>query len=427
MPSSPPPTERLFRDEVLDHQRVQSLGSILLTPRLSSLWIAAVAALLALALVLFVALGSHTRRVTVNGQLLPVGGLIRVHTPQAGVVQEKHVAEGQLVEKGTVLYVLSSDRVGEGSNSLQADIQRQIGERKRSLQTEIARAERAQQEEQLHLQRRLQTLRGELQTIASLIEQQKDRLQMAEDTRKRYQGLADQDYIAREELQQKRIDASEQRSRLRTLERDQLGVQREMAQVSQELDGSRQRHANQTAELQRNVSSAEQELTEAETRRQVVITAPESGRATLVTAELGQTVDGNQALVTLIPAAAPLQARLYAPSSSIGFVQPGDVVLLRYQAFPYQKYGQQEGVVESVSTSALRPTELQALPVAGLPEGEPVFSVLVRLKSSTVWANGQARALQAGMQLQADILQETRQLYEWMLEPLYSVTRRQQP
>ena len=30
-----------------------------------------------------------------------------------------------------------------------------------------------------------------------------------------------------------------------------------------------------------------------------------------------------------------------------------------------------------------------------------------------------------GMQLEADILQERRKLYEWVLEPLYSVTRRQ--
>jgi membrane fusion protein len=30
--------------------------------------------------------------------------------------------------------------------------------------------------------------------------------------------------------------------------------------------------------------------------------------------------------------------------------------------------------------------------------------------------------LQAGMLLEADILQETRRLYEWLLEPLYSIS-----
>ncbi len=33
-----------------------------------------------------------------------------------------------------------------------------------------------------------------------------------------------------------------------------------------------------------------------------------------------------------------------------------------------------------------------------------------------------ARPLQSGMLLDADILQDTRRLYEWVLEPLYSLT-----
>ncbi|MDN7919179.1 hypothetical protein QZM99_13895 [Burkholderia gladioli] len=37
-------------------------------------------------------------------------------------------------------------------------------------------------------------------------------------------------------------------------------------------------------------------------------------------------------------------------------------------------------------------------------------------------AYGKPRPLQAGMTVQADILQERRRLYEWVLEPLYSVT-----
>ena len=69
--------------------------------------------------------------------------------------------------------------------------------------------------------------------------------------------------------------------------------------------------------------------------------------------------------------------------------------------------------------------QLANLPVAELPPGEPVFAIQVRLRSASVLANGQTRPLQAGMRLEADILQERRKLYEWVLEPLYSVTRRQ--
>ena len=422
-----PPSQRLFRDEALAAQRTQLLGQIVLTPRISMLWLSLVAAALALAVILFLAFGSHTRRVTVNGQLMPAGGLIRVHTPQSGVVLEKRVADGQVVKKGDILYVLTSDRQGDGARELQADIARQVGARKGSLEQEIERSRKVQGDELANLQRRAETLRGESAAIAAQIEQQKTRLSIAEDTRKRYQSLADQDYIAREELVQKDIDLTEQRSRLRGLERDALGVQRELGQVQQDITATRLRNANQLAQLERDVSSTDQQLTEVEARRRVLITAPEAGRATLVVSEVGQTVDVNQALLTLVPTTGELQARLYAPSSSIGFVRPGDQVLLRYQAFPYQKFGQQEGTVDTVSTSAVNPGELAGLPATGLAPGEPVFAIQVRLKASTIAANGELRPLQAGMQLDADILQERRKLYEWMLEPLFSVTRRTAP
>ena len=427
MPADQHASDSLFRPEALDHQRTPLLGSIILTPRLSTLWLSLGAAAMALAVVAFLALGSHTRRVTVAGLLMPQGGLIRVHTPQAGVVLDKRVSDGQTVTQGEVMYVLSSDRPGDGSPPLQAAIARSVEERKASLQAEIQRSQRMQAEELASLKRRAAALRSEREAIAAQVAQQQARLRLAEDAHRRYKSLADRDYIAQEEFLQKEIDLTEQRSRLRGLEREGLGVQRDLAQLQQDMDSSQLRHDNAVAQLQRDISSAEQELTEVQSRSRVVVVAPQSGRATLVTAEVGQTIDTSQPLVTLVPTRGQLQARLYAPSSSIGFVQPGDTVLLRFQAFPYQKFGQHEGVVETVSRSAVGPAELASLPGAPVTTTEPVFAIQVGLQRDTIEANGQARALQAGMLLEADILQERRQLYEWMLEPLFSVTRRVAP
>ena len=379
-------------------------------------------AVLGIAVVAFLTLGTYTRRATVTGQLVPSAGVIRVHTPQAGVVLEKNVAEGQLVKKGDVLYVLSSDRRGSGSREIQADIGQQVDERRRSLQAEIERNRLAEAGEISHLERRAATLRSEGQAIQNQIAQQRIRLKLAEDARKRYQGLADQDYIAREQLFQKEAELTEQQSRLQALERDALVSQRELSTTVREIENTRVRYVNQNALLQRSISSTQQELTEVEAKRRVVITAPEAGRATLVAAEVGQAVDGTRALLNLVPADAKLEARLYAPSRTVGFVRPGDTVLLRYQSFPFQKFGQPEGVVTSVSNNAVTSTELAGFQIPDVPPGEPVYAIVVRLKEQNVTAYGKAWPLSAGMRLDADILQETRRLWEWMLEPLYSVT-----
>lgn len=422
-PDSPPPADtKLFRDAVLKARSARSLGQIILTPHPRTTWLVVISAVLGTLVVLFLTYGTYTRRATVTGQLVPSTGVIRVHTPQAGVVLERKVNEGQVVSKGDVLFVLNSDRLGSGAREIQADIGQQVDERRRSLEAELARNKGVEAAEIGHLERRAGTLRAEQQSIERQMDQQRIRLKLAEDARKRYQGLADQDYIAREQLFQKEAELSEQQSRLQALERDALVAQRELATTLREIENTRVRYANQNGLLERGVSSAQQELTEVEARRRVVITAPESGRATLVSGEAGQSVDTTRPLLNLVPSDAKLEVRLYAPSRTMGFIRPGDTVLLRYQSFPYQKFGQHEGVVASVSNNAVTSTELAGFQIPDVPPGEPVYAIVVTLKQQNVTAYGKQWPLSAGMRLDADILQETRRLWEWMLEPLYSIT-----
>ncbi len=73
---------------------------------------------------------------------------------------------------------------------------------------------------------------------------------------------------------------------------------------------------------------------------------------------------------------------------------------MRVQAFPYQRFGFQEGTVTAVSRTASAPSELPPH-IAGMSGAsastEPVYRVTVALKSQTVQAYGQSTDLQSGM------------------------------
>ncbi len=55
---------------------------------------------------------------------------------------------------------------------------------------------------------------------------------------------------------------------------------------------------------------------------------------------------------------------------------------------------------------------------------QSLYRVLVSLDQQGVLAYGRMEPLRPGMQLEADIMGERRKLYEWLLEPLYSVSGR---
>ena len=68
-----------------------------------------------------------------------------------------------------------------------------------------------------------------------------------------------------------------------------------------------------------------------------------SGTVSNRSVKIGQSVSAGQALLTLLPAGDRLEAELLVPSESIGFIAPGDRVLLRYDAYPYQRFGVHTG------------------------------------------------------------------------------------
>lgn len=417
-------SSRLFREEAMASHLNRSGGAVVLSRGRFFFWASLVMLALAVAVVLFVAVGSYTRRTAVSGQLVPQGGVLRLYTPQQAVVLEKRVHEGQIVAKGEVLYVLSSDRLGSGTREIQAAISQQIAERKLALEGEVSLNTRSGREELGHLTRRAAALQAEAQAIAKQIEQQKLRLTLAEEAYKRYQVMADKEFVAREQFLQKEVDLSEQQSRVQTLQREALANMREAANVGREIDAVRIRTANQNSQLNRNVVSSDQELTELDGRRRVTVVAPEAGVVTLVNAEVGQVADATRPLASLLPAGSVLEARLYAPSRSIGFIRLGDKVLLRYQAFPYQKFGHAQGVVKALSTAAVPASELTGFTSADAANAEPVYAIVVSVPAQSMITFGRATPLQAGMRLDADILQENRKIYEWLLEPLLSVTGR---
>lgn len=411
----------LLRQEAMDAVRAQQYGEIVLLPGAWSRWTGLAALALVLAAGALLALGSYTRRTTVPGQLLPSEGLIRIAAPQAGVVVERPVREGQAVRKGDVLFVVSSDRVGPDAAAYQQVIARQIEARRRSLEDELAQLGSTQEQEAQQLQRRVESLRGERGQIDHQVQLMQARVRAAEDGVARYQAIFKQGFVSRDQLQARETELSDARERLLGLRREALALERELTATQRDIDATRARVTSRRAELERAVMQARQEFAEVEARRRVVVAAPADGRVSLLQAEVGQSVDLQKPLAHVVPASSTLVARLYVPSRAAGFVRPGMAVQLRYDAFPYQKFGQHHSTVAAVSGAAVAPDELQGLTLKPETAGENLFAVTVQLPTQAL---GEGLPLQAGMRLEADLLQETRPLYQWVLEPLYAAHER---
>jgi len=415
---------QLFRPEVIEFNQPKWLGEIVLI-RPPSFRIYASLTLLLIALIgIFVTLGTYTRRSTVNGELVSTTGVIKLYSQQPAIVQEMYVSEGQEVTRGQRLYLLSGERTSKTIGDTHAAISRQVELRMQSLTLERDRTKALYDDAQRTLDYKTETLKDDLKALEAQLDGQVARTRLAEENTARNKHLLEQHYISKDMFQQKQGDLLEQQQRLQILQRDLIRARRELREQQNEKTNIAAKQQIQVSQLDRTMATMEQEFAESEARRRIVISAPEGGVVTAVHAQQGQLVDGGKPLLSLVPRSSVMQAHLYAPSKAIGFIKTGDPVRLRYQAYPYQKFGHADGRVTSISKTSISSAELSdaAFPASRTATSEPLYRINVELEKQTFNAYGKPQALQVGMLLEADILLETRRLFEWVLEPLYSIS-----
>ncbi len=424
----------LFRIEALEHRRNAWLGRIQLVRPVSFSVLTGLVAITAMVTGWFLFHGEYTRKAHVVGVLVPDQGVLRLPSPQAGTVVERRVSEGDSVRSGDILFVISVDR-STVSGDAQAAVQGSIDARAHSLKEASRQSQRLEEEQVAALTRQIADMRRELKQMDAEGELQQERLALAQKALTQLQSLQADNFVSGAHVQTKAEEILGLRAQAQALVRQRLAQQRQIGV----LEAQRQERASQAQSQRGGIERSLAELTQASAEsgalQRIVVRAPRSGVVTAVLAAPGASVTPSAALASLLPEGAKMQAQLFAPSSAVGFLRLAQTVQLRYQAFPYQKFGHHPGQILQVSRTPLQAAELASLPLSAdavpgakadgaSPFAEPLYRITVTLDEQTVQAYGVAQPLVAGMQLEADVLLDRRRLIEWIFEPLLSVTGR---
>ena len=403
--------------------RARWMGEILLAQPLSTAWLAWSAISIAAAVLTALFAVSYTHKERVTGQLALDKGLVKIYAQSVagvvGVVTKKWVKEGDEVVAGQPLFEISIDRVSSARGNTQAEMLLQLQSKKKRLQQEREKQSQVSRRDEDALSQRLVFVQQEVTLLKQVIDTQNKRLRLLRAAWERSRELLKQEFVSMARVDELEQEMLAQQLRQQNDERNLTTMQKEQSQLTSDLKNFPLAAQNKLSEFDRQILGLDQEMTDSESRRELVINAPQAGKITTVLIDVGQTAQADRPLAALLPGNATLQADLYLPSRAYGFVRQDMPVLMRYPAYPYQKFGQYGGTILEIGRTALSTDELR---MNGQASIEPFYRVRVALNAQSVQAYGKPVALQDGLQVEADILIDTRKLYEWVLEPLYSVT-----
>lgn len=147
---------------------------------------------------------------------------------------------------------------------------------------------------------------------------------------------------------------------------------------------------------------------------------------------VGQVVTPAQSLVTIVPDGTPLIVEATLSNEDVGYIKVGQPVQVKVDTFPYEKYGTLPGTLVWISpdaedrsaTSKDIDTRTGAVPESTLqasdhdPNAGFVYRVHVRTQRARFIVDGQARTVEPGMTVQADILTGRRRVIDFFLSPV---------
>lgn len=412
---------RLFRDEVYVARRGDSLGSIRLQPPRPG-WAFFGIGLLAIATILVLLVGGHyTRHEQVDGTLVPSSGLLTLTPTASGIVTQLLVREGDKVSAGQPLLEISGEQDSATLGDTHAAIAAQLQFKRERLQADLDQQRNLASLQQQDLRARLTLLRGQIAQMDEQMALQKQRADSAMALYEQWARVGDNGVVSKLQLLQQHDTALQNQVQLKELSGQGFQLRQQAQQLQGELTELPANSSSKTNDTERQLADVAQSLSQNAAQRAVLLRAPTTGTVANVLVHPGQTVATQQSLMTVLPTTSELLAELWVPTKAVGFIHPGEPVIIRYQAYPFQKFGQHVGRVREVSRSAVLPAEVSRL--LGLDIKEPRYRVQVTLDDQNVLAYGRSEPLKPGMTLDADVLLDRRRLVEWIIEPLSGFTR----
>jgi membrane fusion protein len=413
--------EGLFRKEVLAEKRGQRMGGIALQPPVFG-WIFLCVGMLVVASIFgLLFFGRYTRHERSEGTLVPNGGIQNVAPSQPGIVTRILVAEGSQVHAGQALIEVSGEQDSAALGETHSAVAAQLKIKREQLHSELAQAEQLSSVQQQDIATRISMLHTQSRQIEEQIALQKQRVDSSNALYEQWAALRASGIVTKLQILQQHDSALQNEMQLKDMNRLLLDAGQQLSQAEGSLKQLPFNLETKRNELGRQIADVEQALLENEARRAIVLRAQTDGLVANLMVQAGQPVESQKILMTILPVNAQLQAELWVPSRAIGFTAVGDRVVLRYQAFPFQNFGEQYGRIGALSHSAIAPGELSKL--LGRDVSEPRYRVLVNLDRQNVPAYGKFEMLKPGMAVDADILLERHRLIDWVLEPLRGMSK----
>jgi HlyD family secretion protein len=399
-----------------------------------------VIALLVIA-ILWSILGRIDRIVVAPGKLTSTTPLIVMQPFTTSRILAVSVKPGDHVRKGQVLVSFdpafaAADETSLAQKSHARDVEMErlnaelngashfdagSGDVERHTQAQIFSQDMAQFRSEMAVRdRRVDEIDAQIKADNDVIAGLKHQVEMAQKVVNIRQYLADQKAGAPLDVMSAQSTEIDLENRLKNTVGDAGKLMQQRAETESERqtfrDKWRSDHNQQLVQARQDMTEASQTLGKARKMSDLTqLRAPADGVVLEVAdRSVGSVLREAETLVTMVPDGASLYVDANVPSRDVSYVKVGQAVRVKLEAYPFQRYGTLDGVLDVISPDSL--------PLKQEDHAPMVYRARVRLVGKPAnWAVREIR-LRPGLVASAEIKTGRRSIASYILEPVMRTT-----
>lgn len=414
--------KKLFRKQSIREKNNRLQGTVLVTPAVSHSVITGLLLIWTCLVLVWLLTSTFAKKEQVLGWIEPIEGVAHVYPRRGddenGIVTKLFVKEGDLIEAGDLLLIISQERNLAEGVQLESLIHEEFVFRRKMLSQQMERSNEIFEGEQKNLKGSLVTAKKTLSYLVRKEDILTEHKSLLVDRSKNSKKLNQTGLVSSLSLENDAIEILKLEAEIAEVKKNQIDVAATIEKLETEFLIAPKKHANEVDFLAQQISEIKQNEARLFEEQSYVIKASRSGKISSLQAQVGLRADQSVPLLSIIPPDAKLIAHMLVPVKSVPFVAPGQNIRIRYDAFPYQKFGTYEGEVLTVTENLLLPEQLAKVPV---PMHEPAYLVKAKIEKKSISAFKHAFQLKSGMTFSAEIKLDQRSLFEWVLEPVLSL------
>ena len=417
----------LFRQEAINYQKAKWMGKALLIKGYSAWFVFLLSIVFIIVLVLAVIFGTYTRRINVPGEITTQPRAINLFSTQQGFIINSHVKVGDKVKKGDPIYELDVSQTTQLGNVTQKTIE-SINNQIKNISEIIETLKKNKQITLNALKQQIDEYNKFHQDSLLLVKNAEKGMSEMYESMQNYADYQRRGLINNEQFNNQRYLYYQQQNSYQFLQNQIIQENLSIIQLNSELVTKIADFDNKISEYQFQLNALQRQLTEVNAKGTLIISAPSDGRIESLSVTDGQMVKTDDSLAQLIPANTDsYYLVLWAPNESVPYISVNDKINIRYEAYPYQKFGQFSGKIMSISKVPASSQEMSTYSSSPLSQNnvnyQAYYKVMVSLDKQQMAKFNNKIKLTNGMKADITLFLEKRPIYQWMLSPFYDIQK----